>query len=58
MKHTVANGEYTIELNNGNLTALRYGEPWDRDLTGDNLVCWMLFEIDTLKQQLEAFKQA
>jgi len=57
MKHTVADGKYTIELNNGNITALRNGEPW-QDLTGNNLVFWMLVEIDNLKQQLEAFKQA
>ena len=29
---------------------LRNGEPWGRDLIGDNLVYWMLVEVDRLKQ--------
>lgn len=42
-QYTYADGKYTVINNNGNLSALRYGEPW-RDLTGDNLVYWMLVE--------------
>ena len=38
------------------MTALRNGEPWDRDLTGDNLIYWMLVEINNLKEELESKK--
>jgi len=31
---TVGDGKYTITNDNGRLTALRNGEPWDRDLVG------------------------
>lgn len=47
---TVGDGKYTITNDNGRLTALRNGEPWDRDLVGDNLVYWMMVRI----QELEA----
>jgi hypothetical protein len=57
MKHTVADGKYTLEFNNGKMTALRNGEPWDRDLTGDNLVYWMLVEIESLKEANKVLKQ-
>ena len=51
MKHEFADGKYTvINENDGYLTALRYGEPW-QDLTGNHLIYWMLVEVDTLKQQ-------
>ena len=30
-----ADGKYVVIHNNGLLTALRNGEPWNRDLTGD-----------------------
>lgn len=46
-----ADGKYTVINDNGNLTALRHGEPWKRDLTGDNLVYWMLVESLELKRQ-------
>ena len=46
-----AGGKYTVISDNGNLTALRHGEPWRRDLTGDNLVYWMLVEALELKRQ-------
>lgn len=49
---TVADGKYTVINDNGKLTALRHGEPWNRDLTGDNLVYWMLVEILKLKQEV------
>ena len=58
MKHSVADGKYTLEFNNGKMTVLRNGEPWERDLTGDNLVYWMLVEIENLKAQLEALRTA
>ena len=50
MKHSFDNGKYTVENNNGILTALRYGEPW-QDLSGNNLVYWMLVEVDRLKAE-------
>jgi hypothetical protein len=42
---TVGNGKYTVVNDNGKLSALRNGEPWARDLVGDNLVYWMMVEI-------------
>jgi hypothetical protein len=49
MRHEFADGKYTVINDNGKLTALRHGEPWGRDLVGDNLVYWMLIEVDTLR---------
>lgn len=43
-------GKYTFINDNGVLTALRHGEPWCRDLVGDNLVYWMFVEVQRLKQ--------
>ncbi len=61
MRHEFADGKYTVINDNGKLTALRHGEPWVRDLVGDNLVYWMLVEVDTLKavnqELLEALKE-
>jgi hypothetical protein len=48
-QHTFADGKYTVINDNGNLTALRHGEPWTRDFTGDNLIYWMLVEVERLK---------
>jgi hypothetical protein len=53
MQHDFADGKYTVINDNGKLTALRYGEPWARDLTGDNLIYSMLVEVDRLKQELK-----
>jgi hypothetical protein len=50
-RHDFADGKYTVINDRGKLTALRYGEPW-RDITGDNLIYWMLVEVAALKQQL------
>ena len=62
MRHEFADGKYTVINDNGKLTALRHGEPWGRDLVGDNLVYWMLVEVDTLKavnqELLDALKLA
>jgi hypothetical protein len=52
MKHDFADGKYTVINDNGKLTALRHGEPWSRDLTGDNLIYWMLVEVDRLKDEV------
>ena len=51
-------GKYTVTSDSGALYAHRHGEPWNRDLTGDNLVYWMLVEIENLKEQLEALRTA
>lgn len=58
MKHDFADGKYTVINDNGNLTALRNGEPWGRDLVGDNLVYWMLVEVDSLKAQRDGLMEA
>jgi hypothetical protein len=58
MQHSFSDGKYTVINNNGILTALRHGEPWDRNLTGDNLIYWMLIEVDTLKQQRDELLEA
>jgi len=44
-------GKYTYILNDKEHKALRHGEEW-RDLTGDNLILNMGFEIETLRTQL------
>lgn len=47
-------GKYTVISDNGRLTALRNGEPWNRDITGDNLIYWMLVEAIRLKEERDA----
>lgn len=53
-----ADGKYTVINDNGVLTALRHGEPWGRDLTGDNLVYWMFVEAIELKRQRDEMQTA
>lgn len=48
MQQSFADGKYTVIYEGGKVTALRYGEPW-QDLTGNNLVYWMLVEVDKLR---------
>lgn len=55
---TVADGKYTIINDNGKLSALRHGEPWRRDLTGDNLIYWMMVRIRELQDEVAQSKQA
>ena len=50
MRHDFDDGKYTVINDNGKLTALRHGEPW-QDLCGNNLVYWMLVEVDRLKAE-------
>ena len=57
-KMDFADGKYTVINDNGKLTALRYGEPWARDLAGDNLVYWMLVDSLRLKEQRDALLEA
>lgn len=51
---TFADGKYTVINDNGKLTALRNGEPWARDLVGDNLVYWMLTDSIALRELVAA----
>lgn len=46
---TVSDGKYTVINDAGKLTALRNGEPWGRDLVGDNLIYWMFVRIRELE---------
>ena len=57
-KMDFAGGKYTVINDNGKLTALRHGEPWGRDLVGDNLVYWMLQDALRLKQERDALLEA
>ena len=50
-------GKYTVVNDNGRLTALRNGEPWNRDITGDNLIYWMLVEAIRLKEERDALAE-
>ena len=52
-----ADGKYTVINDNGNLTALRHGDPWKRDLIGDNLVYWMLVESLNLKNRCDELSE-
>jgi len=46
-------GKYTvIQHDNHTMEALRHGEPW-RDLTGDNLVYYMLQQILDLEEKVQ-----
>lgn len=54
---SVADGKYTVINDNGHLTALRNGEPWDRDLTGDNLVYWLTVELAQARERLAGLQQ-
>lgn len=58
MKHDFADGKYTVINDNGKLTALRNGEPWGRDLCGDNLIYWMLVDFDAMKEQRDELLEA
>lgn len=58
VRHDFADGKYTVINNNGKLTALRHGEPWARDLIGDNLVYWMLVRVDQLVAENEGLKES
>ena len=58
MRYDFDDGKYAVISENGRQQALRHGEPW-RDLTGDNLIYWMMVEIERLRAELvEAQKQA
>lgn len=58
MRHDFADGKYTVINDNGKLTALRHGEPWVRDLVGDNLVYWMLVKVHEQAAELNSLKES
>ena len=43
------NGKYELKRVDNRLICLRYGEPW-RDVTGDNLIYWLMTELEELQQ--------
>jgi len=45
------NGKYEIKREGDRLIAYRYGEVW-RDLTGDNLIYWMVERVKQLESDL------
>jgi hypothetical protein len=53
---TLDNGKYKIIQSNTEFKALRYGEQW-RDLTGDNLILFLVYEVESLRQQLADIKR-
>ena len=54
---SVNDGKYTIVISdNGRMHALRYGEPWARDLAGDNLVYWLAVELAEAREQLRVLE--
>ena len=48
MEIILNDGKYKIILDKDQFKALRYGEEW-RDLTGDNLILFLCFEIEKLR---------
>lgn len=48
-------GKYEVVFDNGALYALRNGEHW-RDLTGDNLIYWMLMECLRMSEEVSKLK--
>ncbi|MCZ8256971.1 MAG: hypothetical protein O9327_15060 [Polaromonas sp.] len=53
---TVADGKYTVINDNGRLTALRHGEPWGRDIAGDNLIYWLTVELAQAREELQRLR--
>lgn len=51
-------GKYEITNDNGKLTVLRKGEPWDRNFIGDSFVLALVQEIEFLREMnLEIAKE-
>jgi len=52
---SVNGGKYTVIFNSSpyRFEALRHGEPWNRDLVGDNLVYWLAVELDEARKQMK-----
>lgn len=54
---SVNDGKYTVVVDEGKLSALRYGESW-QDLTGNNLVYWLAVELAEAREKLDIAKEA
>ncbi len=55
---SVANGKYTVQMDDtGHLRALRYGHEW-RDCIGDKLIYCLAAEVETLREEIAALKAA
>lgn len=50
---SVDDGKYTIIYDRGVMTALRHGEPWNRDINGDKLIYTMFARIRELEDALK-----
>ncbi|MFO1442914.1 hypothetical protein KDN24_06750 [Bacillus sp. Bva_UNVM-123] len=50
--------KYTVieDLPNGVFKALRHGEEW-RNLVGDNLILSMLYKIEELQEEVDAWRE-
>ncbi len=54
MRIELDGGKYTaIFEDNGQMKALRHGEPW-RDITGDNLTYFLMCEVEKLRDDLSS----
>jgi hypothetical protein len=53
MRVDIADGKYTYIFEEGRASALRYGQPWERDVVGDKLLYCMAAEVESLRQQLD-----
>lgn len=55
---SVEDGKYTLINDSGKMTALRHGEPWNRDINGDKLIYAMFARIQQLEQDLKLAQAA
>ena len=52
----VGGGKYTVVIHDsGHMEALRHGEPWRKDLTGDGLVYWLAVELQEARNKLDKY---
>ena len=53
-KLSIADGKYILSYDDGDgrMTVTRYGEPWDRNFTGDNVVYHLFTELLAARQEL------
>lgn len=55
---SVEDGKYILLNDSGKMTALRHGEPWNRDINGDKLIYAMFARIQQLEQDLKLAQAA
>jgi hypothetical protein len=54
LRVSVEGDKYTvIQHRDGRVTALRHGQPWNRDLTGDKLILALAQEVDRLRREID-----